>query len=187
MLYYGGADELLVKVVGVLSNSHEIFDKEEYITPSLGDMFKKARAEKNISINTAAEYLKIRKFFLQSIENERYELLPGGVYTIGFIKSYAKYLDLDQDAIIAQLKELDLFSPSRLSAVGDEHSFPTSRYVSNNMVALGILILVACAASAYLFLTRNHSEINIPDINTEEQELQMPISLEAAAVEPLQL
>ena len=129
--------------------------------------------EKNLSLNDVAEELKIRKFFLQSIENEKYELLPGGVYTIGFIRSYAKYLGLNQDAIVEQLKELDFFGPVRLNMVGDEHNFPSARYVSSNMVILGVIILLVCSICAYLFLEESapvelNNEINTEALATEE-------------------
>ena len=150
-----------------LANSPEILEKEEFISPSLGDIFKNARIEKNLSLSDVADELKIRKFFLQSIENEKYEMLPGGVYTIGFIKSYAKYLGLNQDAIVEQLKELDFFGPVRLNMVGDEHSFPTARYVSSNMVILGVVILLVCFVCAYLFLNEEEVAANLTGTNSE--------------------
>lgn len=160
-----------------LANSPEILEREEFISPSLGDIFKNARMEKNLSLNDVADELKIRRFFLQSIENEKYEMLPGGVYTIGFIRSYAKYLGLNQDAIIEQLKELDFFGPVRLNMVGDEHNFPSARYVSSNMVILGVAILLVCSICAYLFL-EEPVDINLPDssITAEEILVQEPIA-----------
>jgi cytoskeletal protein RodZ len=154
-------------MTSALANSPEILEKEEFISPSLGDVFKNARIEQNLSLSDVADELKIRKFFLQSIENEKYEMLPGGVYTIGFIKSYAKYLGLNQDAIVEQLKELDFFGPVRLNMVGDEQNFPSARYVSSNMVVLGVIILLVCSVCAYLFINEEKVVANLAGTTPE--------------------
>lgn len=180
MLYYLYG---YLRCIVVLSNSSEILEKEEFISPSLGDMFKHARNLKKISINDAASDLKIRKCFLQSIENERYELLPGGVYTVGFIKLYAKYLDLDQNAVIEQVKELDLFSTPRLSAIGDESSFPSGRYIPTSMIISGGLILLTCAFCAYMLLDRKQSNVSISEILESQQKQQITVEIK----EPEQL
>jgi cytoskeletal protein RodZ len=159
-----------------LANSPEILEKEEFISPSLGDIFKNARTEKNLTLNDVSEELKIRRFFLQSIEDEKYEMLPGGVYTIGFIRSYAKYLGLNQEAIMEQLKELDFFGPVRLNMVGDEHSFPSARYVSSSMVILGVVILLVCSICAYLFLDQETVTANLPSTTETTETIQEDIS-----------
>ncbi len=117
---------------------------------SIGAAFKKARAIQNKSLETISDQLKIRKVFLEAIENEQFEQLPGGVYTVGFIRSYAKYLGLDHDLIIEQLKDEKFFQPISLAAVGDVEYFPNTRFVSSGMVIVGALLFVFCAISAYV-------------------------------------
>ena len=34
--------------------------------------------------------------YLESIENDDYRPLPGGIFNKGFVKSYAKYVGLDE-------------------------------------------------------------------------------------------
>ena len=118
---------------------------------TIGSIFKSARLHQNKKLEVIAEQLKIRKVFLEAIENEQFEQLPGGVYTVGFIRSYARYLNLDHDLIIDQLKDEKFFSPAHLSAVGDVQHFPNSRFVPSGMIIFGVLLLVFCAASAYIF------------------------------------
>jgi cytoskeleton protein RodZ len=118
---------------------------------TIGVIFKKARAIQNKSLETISDQLKIRRVFLEAIENEQFEQLPGGVYTVGFIRSYAKYLGLDHDLIIEQLKDEKFFQPISLMAVGDVEHFPNTRFVSSGMVIVGVLLFVFCVISAYIF------------------------------------
>ncbi len=118
---------------------------------TIGAAFKKARASQNKSLETISDQLKIRKVFLEAIENEQFEQLPGGVYTVGFIRSYAKYLNLDHDLIIEQLKDEKFFQPISFMTVGDVEHFPNTRFVSSGMVIVGVLLFVFCAISAYIF------------------------------------
>src|ERR1700684_1561414 len=48
--------------------------------------------------------LKIPPHHLIAIEKSCYEALPGRVYAIGFVRSYATYLGLDAETLVARLK-----------------------------------------------------------------------------------
>jgi cytoskeletal protein RodZ len=139
----------------------EEVDKDP-VPQTLGAIFKTARTEQGKNLDAISEHLKIRRVFLQAIENEQFDILPGGVYTVGFIRSYAQYLGLDHDTIINQLKNESFFSPVRLASVGDEQHFPTTRFVPSNMVFIGLLLLVLCGISAYFFLEDAPIHINWP-------------------------
>lgn len=118
---------------------------------TIGSIFKTARLNRNEKLDAISEHLKIRKVFLEAIENEQFEQLPGGVYTVGFIKSYARYLSLDHDLIVEQLKDESFLRPTKLPSVGDSQYFPNSRFVPSGMIVFGILLLVFCSISAYIF------------------------------------
>ena len=62
--------------------------------------FRETREKRGISLAEAAEHLKIQKKYLQAIEEKDYSQLPGGVYSIGFLKSYANFLKLDAEKTV---------------------------------------------------------------------------------------
>lgn len=65
-----------------------------------GDKFRKAREKKDISLDDVSNVTKISSRMLQAIEEERFDLLPGGVFNKGFIRAYAKHLGLnDEEAV----------------------------------------------------------------------------------------
>jgi len=69
-----------------------------------GKKFRKARESKQLSLDSVSNVTKISARMLQAIEEEKFDLLPGGVFNKGFIRAYAKHLGLDpEDAITEYL------------------------------------------------------------------------------------
>lgn len=65
----------------------------------IGNTLKEARESRGISLETAEEYTKIRRKYLEALEEENFDILPGKVYVKGFIKNYAKFLKLNADEL----------------------------------------------------------------------------------------
>lgn len=65
-----------------------------------GSKFRKAREKKQLSFEDVSNVLKISSRMLQAIEEEHFDLLPGGVFNKGFIRAYAKHLDLDPEECV---------------------------------------------------------------------------------------
>jgi cytoskeleton protein RodZ len=57
-----------------------------------------------IDLATVADELHIREEHLEAIEAGRFDALPGPTYTIGFLRSYARFLSLDSDRLIDQFR-----------------------------------------------------------------------------------
>ena len=62
---------------------------------SLGQFLKQQRERKGYSLEDAQEETKIQIKYLKALEQENFDILPGEVFTKGFIRSYADYLGLD--------------------------------------------------------------------------------------------
>ena len=57
---------------------------------TIGILLQTARKNRNENLNDVAKQLRIRQVYLEAIENDQFEILPGDIYVVGFIKSYAK-------------------------------------------------------------------------------------------------
>jgi len=73
------------------------------MTESMEKLLKRTRLEKKLTINDVTKDLRIRKDHLVQFEKKIAETL--GVYELGYLRSYAKYLGVDVNAYIADLKE----------------------------------------------------------------------------------
>ena len=70
---------------------------------AVGQKLEEARNRKGISIREAEESTKIRGDYLSAFESSSFDINLPEVYLRGFVRLYARFLDLDQDAILADL------------------------------------------------------------------------------------
>jgi len=66
----------------------------------LGDMLRAQREKKGITLDQAAADTRIREKFLAALEDGDIQSLPGAVYTKGFLRNYAAYLDLNEEELV---------------------------------------------------------------------------------------
>lgn len=66
----------------------------------LGALLKTARQEKGLSLDDIQEQTKIRKRYLEALEEGDYDVLPGKFYIRAFIKNYAECVGLDADEVL---------------------------------------------------------------------------------------
>jgi cytoskeleton protein RodZ len=73
---------------------------------TIGERLEEARKRKGISIREAAETTKIRGDYLQKFEANTFEIDLPPLYIRGFLRSYARYLELDPERIVNDYNEL---------------------------------------------------------------------------------
>jgi Helix-turn-helix domain/RodZ C-terminal domain len=66
----------------------------------LGSSLRDARVRRGIELAQVAAQTQIRTRYLQALEDERFELLPGSVYAKGFLRAYADYLGLESQLFV---------------------------------------------------------------------------------------
>ncbi len=71
---------------------------------TIGQILKNARIKKKYSLEKLENTTKIKREFIDSIENERWESLPAFPTVLGFVKSIASALDIDDKGTSAILK-----------------------------------------------------------------------------------
>ncbi|MGB0478220.1 MAG: helix-turn-helix domain-containing protein [Parvibaculales bacterium] len=70
----------------------------------IGGILRDAREAANATLDDISALLKIRSDHLQALENDDFERLPGSVYAIGFIRTYATHLELNAGELIERYK-----------------------------------------------------------------------------------
>ena len=71
----------------------------------LGETLRAQREKKGITLEQAASDTRIREKFLKALEDSDYQTLPGTVYTKGFLRNYAEYLELDAEELVVQFHQ----------------------------------------------------------------------------------
>ena len=69
---------------------------------TFGDSLKREREMRGVSLDEISAATRIATRFLQAIENEQWDQLPGGVFNRGFVRAVARYLGLDEENIVAE-------------------------------------------------------------------------------------
>lgn len=68
----------------------------------LGEILRAERERQHLTVQDIEEGTSIRAVYIEAIESGNYEKLPGDVYTKGFIKSYAGFLNLNGVELVKQ-------------------------------------------------------------------------------------
>jgi cytoskeletal protein RodZ len=70
--------------------------------PSFGERLRRERELRGVSLRDVADATKISTRFLKALEDDRVDLLPGGLFPRAFVRQYAKQLGLDADRLVAE-------------------------------------------------------------------------------------
>ncbi len=68
-------------------------------------MLAEARREQNLSIRDASEATRIRGRYLEAIESNEFDALPGEAYGRAFIKDYCQFLGVDPEPLVTQFNQ----------------------------------------------------------------------------------
>ena len=71
----------------------------------VGTILRAARNRRKVELSEVEAATRIRFRYLRAIEDEEWDVLPGGVYTRGFIRTYASFLGLDGDRLVDDYRE----------------------------------------------------------------------------------
>ncbi len=67
---------------------------------SFGEEIKRERELRSISLREISDATKINMRFLEALENNDFEHLPGGQFNKGFIRAYASYIGIDPEKMV---------------------------------------------------------------------------------------
>ncbi len=67
---------------------------------SFGEELRRERELRDISLSEVAEATKISVRFLEAIERNDFESLPGGVYNRGIVRAYCQFIGADPEAMV---------------------------------------------------------------------------------------
>ncbi len=149
---------------------------------STGELLRRAREQKSLSLEDIAKKTRIPRRHLASIESGDFDALPGRTYAIGFAKSYARTVGLSDASIGSQLRaEMDeqghgaYQAESSGYAPANPSSIPPL-YLAWTAGGIGILVLVGYLVWRTLIL--NPSDI------APSAESETASAIETAAVDP---
>jgi len=169
---------------------------------NFGERLKRERELREVTLEEITQATRIGSRFLEALENEDWDKLPGGVFNRGFVRSIAHYLGLDEEAFLG---EYDLAHAAHANQQVQKHAQkiedripPTPLWIPVALV-LGILLLAAAIFFGGIYTWRRfvrHSapkpaaNFAAPNVNTSLNSGDAPLpaaSAPRAAESPLDL
>jgi cytoskeleton protein RodZ len=126
---------------------------------SFGENLRREREMRGVALEEISAATKIGVRFLNCLEMEEFEKLPGGIFTRSFIRTYARYLGLDEERVLAEYqlvaKPKSDFDPTRLTV-----SRPGARQRGSRGPVVAVLLAILLLAGGYAVYryTRHLSE-----------------------------
>ncbi len=125
-----------------------------------GETLRKARESKNMAQADAAEQLNLTLRALTQVEAGAFDKLPGHTFARGYIRAYAKLLELDQDRLVA---EFDAFTGTD-SAGSNVHALgriEEPKHLAHSLLRLvSIALLLGLLAISFFWWQEQSSDKN---------------------------
>lgn len=141
---------------------------------SLGKTLREARERGGLSVADIANQLKFAPRQIEALEADDFKSLPEMTFVRGFVRSYAKILDMDAQPLLAALPQTNV-PPMSLAPVSVEVPFPSaySPY-RQNLVWLGAALLLAVLVVAFAVWN-----FTTPPAKPEVAQVETPVALPA--------
>ncbi|MES0491681.1 MAG: RodZ domain-containing protein [Leptospirales bacterium] len=129
------------------------------MTESVGQILKKRRLEKKLTIKDACDATKLTSRHINALENENFDQFPGETYTMGFLKSYAKFLGLDGEHIVQIYKGSLIEETEAPIQQLTQPAVTTFDYIKKYSVIVLIVLAVASAGLIGFKILSNNTQI----------------------------
>lgn len=147
-----------------------------------GHLLKQARKRKRRKYTKLSSELRIPEKYLEALENDDYSSLPGSTYVRGYLRSYAKKLDLDPEIVIGGYERY--LKDRRREEKTENKKEKTQHDKKSTPLILLFVLIFFCVISLLFFLNSTGEpkilgkEIN--ELNLENQQVKVENVLSSA-------
>ncbi|MBN1321032.1 MAG: DUF4115 domain-containing protein [Thermoleophilia bacterium] len=138
--------------------------------PEIGNRLREARVRRGLTIKDVEDATKIRSKYLEALEEDDFEVLPGSVFAKAFLRTYASYLKVDADDVVEEYRtaheprrdepmvlRTQEVEKSRSRAVAERKKRKARRSQRGYIVA-AVLAVIAVALLAWFGSSRGNEE-----------------------------
>jgi cytoskeletal protein RodZ len=145
--------------------------------PDIGNTLREARIRKGLSITDVESVTKIRSKYLEALEENDFEVLPGPTVVKGFLRTYAVFLKLDPEILLAEYRtgferpreELGVLrtemAQQRRTPTSAERKKKRNRRTQRGYLAAGFIAVVAIILLAWFGTNRGQGPATIDGSN----------------------
>lgn len=125
-----------------------------------GRTLAEARAARNLTLAEVAQQLKLSATQVEALEADAYDRLPGSVFVRGFVRNYARLLELDAEALVSQLELPHVPQPAS-AAIPLSRNIPFPEQGRTNWVlyASALALVIAAVVLFEAFFSTPHEVV----------------------------
>ena len=120
-----------------------------HVTNGIGGELREARVQRGLSLEDVSYETRIRTRYLEALEDERFEDLPGEAYAKGFLRTYADFLDLDGGRMLVRYRDRFPRRAEPAVAPRPQPPYEPRRLLVPALVATAAVLLAAGALVAW--------------------------------------
>lgn len=118
----------------------------------IGESLREARLKRNLTPADVQKAIRIRDRYLQALEEERWELLPGDAYVKGFLRTYADYLGLDGSLYVEEYNSR-FAHPEEMPLVPERSARTSGLFAGvgflRPLVVIGVIVAIVAGLAAW--------------------------------------
>lgn len=127
--------------------------QQEVVSP--GQRLREAREEKGLTIQEVASQLRLQQRLIEALEADNEAALPPATFVSGYLRSYAKLLDIPEDSVVPPSKSE---SPPPLVVNIANKGEASSRDWPARLITYLIIAAIVVSVAMWLFSKKNTNE-----------------------------
>jgi cytoskeleton protein RodZ len=142
---------------------------------SVGKTLREAREQLGLSVNDVANRIKFAPRQIESLEADDYVRLPEAAFVRGFVRSYARLLELDPERLLTGLPTSHTQSSAKQEVRSVEIAMPTASSARRyNVLLLAAGLAIALVVAIFERMHDRSPELVEPVVKTNVQVLELP-------------
>ncbi len=150
----------------------------------IGNTLREARVRRKLTLQQVEEDTKIRVKYLQAMENEEFDVLPGSTYVMGFLRTYSAYLGLDPEVIVGEYRSRGLRSSEPPEPFGGSSIIGPPRSHRGRNTVLFVAVVCLLALGVIYVLGLSDGDQDPPVTQPEPLGIASPSASAAASAKP---
>lgn len=132
-----------------------------------GDKIRAERERQGYRLDDVEQETKIRRLYLNALEEEKFDILPPRVYATGFVKRYARFLKMDQNQLLSEFEVLAYFGKEEEEEETEKRSRNKRQFIFplRNIVAGLVFLIIVIWGGKSLVAYISHLAVEEPPIS----------------------
>ncbi len=122
----------------------------------IGAELRAARVRTGVELTDVAQKLRISRDYLEALELGRFDELPGDVYVFGFLRSYARFLQLDENIAIERYRS-EAAGPRRDTRLEFPSAMDRGRMPTGRLLLAGLVVAILAYAGWFVLTSEERS------------------------------